>query len=92
MLLDRIAQIGRLTELQLFLIFLPLSSKHLGDSLAICYHDDVVALEEADEAEDGVCLRHLPDQTIPLLLLGHELVELAGLQVRHLGALALDQG
>ena len=53
---------------------------YLGDSLAIGYHDDVVALEEADEAEDGVCLRHLPDQTIPLLLLGHELFHLLGVE------------
>ena len=58
---------------------------YLGDSLAISDHDDVVALEEANEAEDGVGLRHLPDQTIPLLLLGHELLHLLG--VESLGAL-----
>ena len=49
---------------------------YFGNSFAICDHDDVVALEEADETKNSVGLRYLPYQPILLLLFGHELFHL----------------
>ena len=53
---------------------------YLSNSFAICHHDNVIPLEKANKAKNGVCLWHLAHQAIFLLLFSHEFFHLLGVE------------